>query len=175
LLFDFATEGSVPQHGLFPIIEKIDPIGTLSVSVDLVTVTVKYAVLPAFPFTELIVFEIDKLLTEYLKDTLTYPLGPLNTCPCMTPIPLPDTTPVGEDDAFRLKTNDGSEWDVTDTSVAVCLCAYAVKELELTINNEVYINTTTDRDIVGTKTLRLSTIILKEEQQLINGVISFYY
>ena len=78
LLFDFTTEGSVPQHGSFPIIEKIDPMGTLSASVDLVTVTVKYAVLPAFPFTELMVFEIDKLLIEYLKDTLTYPLDPLN-------------------------------------------------------------------------------------------------
>jgi hypothetical protein len=151
LLPDFATEGSVPQHGLFPIIEKTDPMGILSVSVDLVTVTVKYAVLPAFPFTELIVFEIDKLFTEYLKDTLTYPLGPLKTWPLMIPIPLPDTTPVAEDDAFRLNTNDGSECDVIDTSVAVCVCAYAVKELELIINKEAYSNIA-DTAIVDDKT-----------------------
>jgi hypothetical protein len=153
LLFNFDTEGTVPQHGSFPTIEKTDPMGILSLSVDLVTVTVKYAVLPAFPFTELIVFEIDKLFTEYLKDKLIYPLGPLNTCPLMAPIPPPDTTPVGEDDAFRLKTNDGSEWVVIDTSVAVCVCACAIKELELTINNEVY-SSTADRDIVdNNKTL----------------------
>ena len=67
---------------------------------------------------------------------LTYPLDSLDTCPFMAAIPLPDTTPVGEDDAFRLKTNDGSECDVIDTLAAVCVCAYAIKEIGLVVNNE---------------------------------------
>ena len=93
LLFDVAEKNQYPKHGSFPVIEKIDPIGVLSLSVE-----------------------------------------------------------VGEDDAFGLKTNDGSECDVIDTLAAVCVYAYALKEIGLVVNNEINNSTTYSIKVDG-KTL----------------------